>query len=73
MLENFQKIQCFFSEMIVDYFNRTSPFDYLQPETSAKISTRGYVDPCTLVVALVYLDRLRDKNKVDFKFLKGCT
>ena len=55
------------SEMVVDYFNRTSPFDYLQPETSAKISTRGYVDPCTLVVALVYLDRLRDKNKSYFE------
>lgn len=36
----------------------------MKPETSATISGRGYADPCTLVVAMVYLDRIRVKNKV---------
>ncbi|XGW04012.1 hypothetical protein V3C99_015280 [Haemonchus contortus] len=55
------------SELVVDYFNKRSPFDYMSPETSASISGRGYADPCTLVVAIVYLDRLRVNNKVWFE------
>ena len=31
------------------------------------ISKCGFADPCTLVVALVYLDRLRDQNKEYFE------
>ncbi|PIO58506.1 hypothetical protein TELCIR_20058, partial [Teladorsagia circumcincta] len=50
-------------ELVVDYFNKRSPFDYISPETSASISDRGYADPCTLVVAMVYLDRLRVNDK----------
>ncbi|VDO18688.1 unnamed protein product [Heligmosomoides polygyrus] len=50
-------------ELVVDFFNKRSPFDYMKPETSATISGRGYADPCTLVVAMVYLDRIRVKNK----------
>ncbi|WKY08923.1 hypothetical protein Q1695_001808 [Nippostrongylus brasiliensis] len=59
-----QKINLPLSELVVDYFNKRSPFDYMKPETSASISSRGYADPCTLVVAMVYLDRLRvnDRN-----------
>ncbi|KJH43253.1 Cyclin [Dictyocaulus viviparus] len=51
------------SELVVDFFNKRSPFDYLKSETSACISGCGYADPCTLVVAMVYLDRLRLKDK----------
>lgn len=50
----------------MDFFNKRCPFDYMRPETSASISGRGYADPCTLVVAMVYLDRLRVNNKVGF-------
>ncbi|KAK5983497.1 Cyclin N-terminal domain-containing protein [Trichostrongylus colubriformis] len=55
------------SELVVDYFNKRSPFDSLKPETSASISNRGYADPCTLVVAMVYLDRLRVNDKTWFE------
>ncbi|KAJ1365368.1 hypothetical protein KIN20_025643 [Parelaphostrongylus tenuis] len=55
------------SELVVDYFNKRSPFDYMEPETSASISGCGFADPCTLVVAMVYLDRLRIKNKKWFE------
>ncbi|KAK6753765.1 hypothetical protein RB195_013012 [Necator americanus] len=55
------------SELVVDFFNKRSPFDYMRPETSASISGRGYADPCTLVVAMVYLDRLRVNDKVWFE------
>ncbi|RCN27460.1 hypothetical protein ANCCAN_26804 [Ancylostoma caninum] len=51
------------SELVVDFFNKRCPFDYMRPETSASISGRGYADPCTLVVAMVYLDRLRVNDK----------
>lgn len=52
---------------MVDYFDKKSTFDYLEPETSTMISRCGYADPCTLVVALVYLDRLRVENKEFFE------
>ncbi|EPB78637.1 hypothetical protein ANCCEY_02275 [Ancylostoma ceylanicum] len=39
----------------------------MRPETSASISGRGYADPCTLVVAMVYLDRLRVNDKAWFE------
>uniref|UniRef100_A0A8R1HWF1 Protein CNPPD1 n=1 Tax=Caenorhabditis japonica TaxID=281687 RepID=A0A8R1HWF1_CAEJA len=55
------------SQMVVDYFDKKCTFDYLEPETSALISKCGYADPCTLVVALVYLDRLRVQNKEFFE------
>lgn len=52
---------------MVDYFDKTSTFDYMEPNTSAMISKCGYADPCTLVVALVYLDRLRVQKKAFFE------
>lgn len=62
-----QSINLPLSELVVDYFNKRSPFDYMRPETSASISGCGFADPCTLVVAMVYLDRLRIKNKKWFE------
>ncbi|KAF1750781.1 hypothetical protein GCK72_017332 [Caenorhabditis remanei] len=55
------------SQLIVDYFDKKCTFDYLEPNTSSMISKCGFADPCTLVVALVYLDRLRDQNKEYFE------
>ncbi|CCD64422.1 Protein CNPPD1 [Caenorhabditis elegans] len=55
------------SQLVVDYFDKTSTFDYMEPNTSAMISKCGYADPCTLVVALVYLDRLRVQKKAFFE------
>ncbi|PIO60758.1 Cyclin [Teladorsagia circumcincta] len=62
-----QNVNLPLSELVVDYFNKRSPFDYISPETSASISDRGYADPCTLVVAMVYLDRLRVNDKKWFE------
>ncbi|CAJ0582012.1 unnamed protein product, partial [Mesorhabditis spiculigera] len=55
------------TEFAVDYFDKSSPFAYLKPETSASISRYGYADPCTLIVAMVYLDRLRLREKEFFE------
>lgn len=55
------------SEFVVSYFDKHMPFDYMTPETSTSISHRGFADPCTLVVAMVYLDRLRDRNRKFFE------
>ncbi|UMM36290.1 hypothetical protein L5515_008517 [Caenorhabditis briggsae] len=55
------------TQLVVDYFDKKSTFDYLEPHTSAMISKNGFANPCTLVVALVYLDRLRDQNKEYFE------
>ncbi|KHJ95565.1 hypothetical protein OESDEN_04490 [Oesophagostomum dentatum] len=62
-----QSINLPLSELVVDFFNKKCPYDYMKPETSASISCRGYADPCTLVVAMVYLDRLRVNDKVWFE------
>uniref|UniRef100_A0A1I7U6R0 Protein CNPPD1 n=2 Tax=Caenorhabditis tropicalis TaxID=1561998 RepID=A0A1I7U6R0_9PELO len=51
------------SQLVVDYFDKKCTFDYLEPHTSSMISKCGFADPCTLVVALVYLDRLQVQNK----------
>ncbi|CAI5452197.1 unnamed protein product [Caenorhabditis angaria] len=55
------------SELVVEYFDKKCTFDYMEPETSTSISKNGYADPCSLVVALVYLDRLRCQNKNYFE------
>lgn len=55
------------TEMMVEYFNQASPYDYLKPETSASISSCGFADTCTLVVAMCYLERLRQKEKDAFE------
>ncbi|GMR56817.1 hypothetical protein PMAYCL1PPCAC_27012, partial [Pristionchus mayeri] len=55
------------TEMMVEYFNQASPFDYLKPETSASISSCGFADTCTLVVAMCYLERLRQREKEAFE------
>ncbi|CAB3397440.1 unnamed protein product [Caenorhabditis bovis] len=55
------------SQFVVEYFDKKCTFDYMEPETSTSISKKGYADPCTLVVALVYLDRLRVQNKQFFE------
>ena len=50
--------------MVVNYFDRHCPFDYMRPEISANISHKGYADPCSLIVAMIYLDRLRTTDQV---------
>ncbi|GMS78305.1 hypothetical protein PENTCL1PPCAC_480 [Pristionchus entomophagus] len=55
------------TEMMVEYFNQASPYDYLKPETSANISSCGFADTCTLVVAMCYLERLRQREKDAFE------
>ncbi|KAF8387077.1 hypothetical protein PRIPAC_76219 [Pristionchus pacificus] len=55
------------TEMMVEYFNQASPYDYLKPETSASISSCGFADTCTLVVAMCYLERLRQREKDAFE------
>ncbi|CAD6191631.1 unnamed protein product [Caenorhabditis auriculariae] len=55
------------SKLVVDFFDKKCPFDYMDLETSAAISDTGYADPVTLVVALIYLDRLSLRDKEYFE------
>jgi hypothetical protein len=50
------------SEMVVDYFDRHNPFDYLDIGFASKLARDGCVDPTTLIVAMVYVERLRRAN-----------
>lgn len=45
--------------MIVDYFNRNCAFDSLDTNFVANLSAENHVDPCTLVVAMIYIERLK--------------
>jgi hypothetical protein len=47
------------SEMVVDYFDRHNPFDYLDIGYASKLARDGCVDPTTLIIAMVYVERLR--------------
>jgi hypothetical protein len=50
------------SEMVVDYFDRHNPFDYLDIGYASKLARDGCVDPTTLIIAMLYVDRLRRAN-----------
>ncbi|CAD5231637.1 unnamed protein product [Bursaphelenchus xylophilus] len=53
------------SQMVVEYFDHHSPYDYLDTDFAAS-SVGGFVDPCTLIAAMIYLERLRVRKPKDF-------
>uniref|UniRef100_A0A7E4ZUL8 Protein CNPPD1 n=1 Tax=Panagrellus redivivus TaxID=6233 RepID=A0A7E4ZUL8_PANRE len=54
------------TEMVVDYFDRHNSFDRLDLAFAAKVARDCCVDPTTLIVAMIYVDRLRRSNTSDF-------
>ncbi|KRY10817.1 Protein CNPPD1 [Trichinella patagoniensis] len=55
------------TKLAVEYFDVTSPFDRLDEQFACDVSIEGAVSPCVFVVALVYLERLRQENKDFFQ------
>ncbi|KAK0411593.1 hypothetical protein QR680_005733 [Steinernema hermaphroditum] len=55
------------SEMVVDYFDRCAPFDYLNLDFATRLSRDGCVDACTMLVAMVYIDRVRGMDRCFFE------
>uniref|UniRef100_A0A1I8AVT8 Protein CNPPD1 n=1 Tax=Steinernema glaseri TaxID=37863 RepID=A0A1I8AVT8_9BILA len=54
------------SEMVVDYFDRRAPYDYLDMDFAAQLSRDGCLDACTMLVAMVYIDRVRGMDRSFF-------
>ncbi|CDW58075.1 protein CNPPD1 [Trichuris trichiura] len=50
-------------DLTVDYFDKTSPYDHLDANFVSRLSAEGAVSPCVLIIALLYLERIRKKNK----------
>lgn len=48
--------------MVVDYFDRNCEFQCLDMQFASTLSRDAFVDPCTLLIALIYLDRLKNKR-----------
>jgi len=56
------------SRMLVSYFDRHCTFDYLEMDFLANMaSSNGGIDPCTLLVAMIYVERLRKSNDEYFQ------
>ncbi|VDO31197.1 unnamed protein product [Onchocerca flexuosa] len=53
------------SELAMDYFDKHCPYDYISMDSF--ICSHGYVDACTFLVAMVYLDRMRTTDKTCFE------
>lgn len=54
-------------DFVVSYFESCSPFDYLDPDYANRLSMEGSVAPTTLIVAMIYLERLRLMDKTQFE------
>ncbi|KAI6224391.1 Protein CNPPD1 [Aphelenchoides fujianensis] len=55
------------SELVINYFDRRSTYDFLDVDFAARISRDGCLDPCTLVAAMIYVERLRRNNPAAFQ------
>lgn len=54
--------------MVVDYFDRNDAFDSLDLDFVVNLSTENHVDPCTLIVAIIYIERLKNSyHSKDFE------
>jgi hypothetical protein len=54
-------------ELVVNYFDRSSSSNqFLDLDFAAQVSYDSCLDPCTLVAAMIYIERLRCKNPVAF-------
>lgn len=55
------------SELVVDYFDKRAPFDYMTMDFATSLARDGCVDACTFLVAMVYMDRVRAADKTYFE------
>ncbi|CAD5225005.1 unnamed protein product [Bursaphelenchus okinawaensis] len=53
------------SQMVIEYFDHHSHYDYLDTDFATS-SIGGFVDPCTLVAAMIYIERLRVRKPKSF-------
>ncbi|VDK86390.1 unnamed protein product, partial [Onchocerca ochengi] len=54
-------------ELAMNYFDKHCPYDYISMDSATSLSCHGYVDACTFLVAMVYLDRIRTTDKTCFE------
>ncbi|KAI6202116.1 Protein CNPPD1 [Aphelenchoides besseyi] len=55
------------SELVINYFDRRSNYDWLDVDFAARMSREGCLDPCVFVSAMIYIERLRRHNSVVFQ------
>lgn len=61
-----EKISLPFTEFTRDYFDQHSPFDHLSMKFASTLSRDACVNPCSLIVAMIYLERLRRADPQKF-------
>ncbi|OZC08568.1 cyclin domain protein [Onchocerca flexuosa] len=54
-------------ELAMDYFDKHCLYDYISIDSVTSLTGHGYVDACTFLVAMVYLDRMRTTDKTCFE------
>ena len=54
----------YFIGLVIDYFNRSSQYDYLDEDFVARLSR---ISPITLCLGLIYVDRAKSKNAAAFQ------
>ncbi|VDK53035.1 unnamed protein product [Anisakis simplex] len=62
-----QKEEGGISELLVDYFDKYAPYDYMDMDFATSLARESCVDACTFLVAMVYMDRLRRADKQFFE------
>lgn len=55
------------TEAVVEYFAKNAPFDDLHLDYASDVSYSGAVSPSVLIVAMIYLERMRINNKNHFE------
>lgn len=55
------------SELVVNYFDKHAPFDYMKMDFATSLARESCVDACTFLVAMVYVDRVRNTDKIHFE------
>uniref|UniRef100_A0A5S6R245 Protein CNPPD1 n=1 Tax=Trichuris muris TaxID=70415 RepID=A0A5S6R245_TRIMR len=50
-------------DLTVEYFDKTCPYDHLDADFVSRLSVEGAISPCVLIIALLYLERIRKQNK----------
>lgn len=55
------------SELLVNYFDKYAPYDYMDMDFATSLARESCVDACTFLVAMVYVDRVRNVDKLYFE------
>jgi hypothetical protein len=53
--------------MLVDYFDRNHAIDRLDEDFTSSIAHQQNLGPATLLIAMIYIDRLKHSQKGDVK------